>query len=76
MIAGIPDDIQLYEEEFFEFQSDPGAFQLLGVLRVVDGTQGFVALHEVEWCGDKVGDCLRQGWQFLQQGTCQFLEGA
>ena len=61
MVAGVPDDIQLYEEELFELQPDPGAFQFFGVLRVVDGTQGSIALHEVEGGGDKVGDGFGQG---------------
>ena len=61
MVAGVSDDIQLDEEELFELQADPGPLQFLGVLRVVDGPQGRIALHEVEWGGDKVGDGFGQG---------------
>ena len=64
------------EEKFFELQADPGPLQFLGVLGIVDGPQGRIALHQVEWGGDKVGDGLRQGRQFLQQAPCQFLKGA
>ena len=56
MVAGISDDIQLYEEELFEFQTDPGPLQFLGVLGVVDGAQGFITFHQVEWGRDEIGD--------------------
>ena len=48
MVAGISDNIQLYEEELFEFQTDPGPLQFLCVLGVVDGAQGFITFHQVE----------------------------
>ena len=76
MIAGVSDDVQLHEEELFELQADSGLLQFLGVLRIMDGAQGFVALHQVEWGSDKVGDGFRQRRQLLQQGPRQFLKGA
>ena len=76
MVAGISDNVELYEEQFFEFQTYTGTLQVFGVLGIVDDAQCLVALHEVEWGGDEVGDGLGLWWQFLNHDSREFLERA
>ena len=76
MVAGISDNVELYEKQFLEFQTYTGTLQVFGVLGIVDDTQCLVALHEVEWGGDEVGDGLGLWWQFLNHDSREFLERA
>ena len=58
MVAGVSDNIQLDKEKFFEFQTDSGPFQFLGVLWLVNSAQRLVTFHQVKWGCDKIGDGL------------------
>ena len=55
LVAGIPQNVQLDVEQFFELQSQTGLFQLLGIQRIVNLAQSLIARHEVELLGDEVG---------------------
>ena len=59
MVAGVSDDVQLHKEKLLELQSDPSPFQFLGILGIMDGSQGSITLHQVEWGGNEIWDGLR-----------------
>ena len=64
-LAGIELDAKLYEEEFIELEAGHGTRQLLGRLRVVGSTKGFVERHEAQLAAHHIGQ--RLGHRLLEQ---------
>ena len=59
LVAGISYDVELYEEKFFELQSYSGAFQFLGLLRIMHNAKCLVATHKMKGLSHEFWQGLR-----------------